>query len=311
MERLIQTETLVDELESRLKEACVPYMNMPVALSGGIDSSLLAALIKPDFAISVELPQGKHNEIGNALIVAKYLNLKHKIVQLDESKFDDSVGKAVKAIGRPIPHFNIFPLYEMYSRLQEIGVKDLVLGDGPDETMMGYGRDLIFSYIYRVYNFYAFKDYKPMIDKILPSPEFAFSRMTGRSVEEIKELVKDMSIQDIPSSVDKFLMRKDMDDMNNGIAKSFGITNHRPYQDNEEFDNWMFNLPMEAKIQDVEYGKYTLRKVAEKYLPYGIAWKKMKVGGPVFPVNSFKGWLETDGEFGKASWLKFQEGFLK
>jgi len=41
----------------------------------------------------------------------------------------------VKAIGRPIPHFNIFPLFTMYRKLYYMEEKELILGDGPDETM--------------------------------------------------------------------------------------------------------------------------------------------------------------------------------
>jgi hypothetical protein len=100
-----------------------------------------------------------------------------------------------------------------------------------------------------------------------------------------------------------------MDDMTNGIAKYFGITNHRPYQDNKEIDDFMFNLPEKEKIYKVEYGKYALRKVAERYLPYYIAWRKVKVGGPVYPVNVLRGWMEN-GEFDKTRYLKYQSDIL-
>lgn len=292
-------KSMENELENRIKEAVKPYMGMPVAISGGIDSGLLAALIKPKFAISVELPEGKHNEIEYAKLVANHLGIEHIIVKLDESKFDESVAIAVKAIGRPIPHFNIFPLYEMYKKLAEMGETTLVLGDGPDETMCGYARDLIINYLYKVYDFEAFKNYKPLIDKILPSISQAISSSIGKETD-----YTDITKADIE------LMRSDMDDMSNGIAKKFGIINSRPYQDNIELDNYMKNLPTEMKIHEVEYGKYELRKITEKYLPREIAWRKEKIGGPIFPVNKFKGWDKVDGEFGKNSWLKYQKDIL-
>jgi len=106
-------------------------------------------------------------------------------------------------------------------------------------------------------------------------------------------------------------MRPDMDDMSNALAKHFGITNHRPYQDNQELDDFMRDLPEEEKIHQVEYGKYALRKIAEKYLPLEIAWRKGKVGGPVYPVNAKKGWLDIDGEFGKTEYIKWQKEILQ
>ena len=110
--------------------------------------------------------------------------------------------------------------------------------------------------------------------------------------------------------VDIDLMRPDMDDMSNGIAKYFGITNYRPYQDNREIDDFMRDLPIEEKIKDVEYGKYALRLVAEKYLPEEIAWRKGKVGGPLYSPNKLMGWYETEGDFGKKSWLEYQQDIL-
>ena len=100
------------ELEQKIIEECKPHIGKSLALSGGIDSSLLAVLIKPKFVISVELPgDEKYNEIEWAKKVARKLNLKHIIVKPDSSKFDEYVETAVRAIGRPIPHFNIFPLF--------------------------------------------------------------------------------------------------------------------------------------------------------------------------------------------------------
>lgn len=274
-------------------------MGMPLALSGGVDSSLLAALIKPKFAISVRLPDDERfNEIKYSEIVCKHLGINHVIVDLDERTFDEDIRTAVRSIGRPIPHFNIFPLFQMYKRLREMWESDLILGDGPDETMCGYARDLIIHYLYKIYQFEAFGNYKELIDKLLPPMGGAIERVTGKEPLEGEDI----------TAVDIRAMRPDMDDMSNGIAKYFGITNHRPYQDNAQLDNFMRDLPMEEKIKDVEYGKYALRKIAAKYLPEEIVWRKKKVGGPVYPVNKLKGWGDN---FDKKRWVEYQAEILK
>ncbi len=286
----------MENLEQKIIEEVNLNIGKPLALSGGVDSSLLACLMKPEFAISVELPgDEKYNEIEWAKTVARKLDIEHVIVTCDETKFDEYTKIAVKAIGRPIPHFNIFPLFCMYKKLSEMGETELVLGDGPDETMCGYARDLIFHYLYSIYNTEAFQNYTGLIDKVLPPKTIAIKELTGLDGFE------DMILADIA-------MRKDMDDMSNGIAKYFGITNIRPYQDNPKLDDYMRDLPIEAKING-EYGKWELRRILAKYLPE-IADRKKKVGGPVFPVNIFKGWVETDGEFGKKSWLAYQQQIL-
>lgn len=305
----------VNQLEEKIKENIKKYEGMPIALSGGIDSSLLAALIKPKFAISVEMPDDERfNEIIYAKLVAEHLGLKHVIVKLDTTKFDEDMKIAVKAIGRPIPHFNILPLFQMYKKLSEMGGKELVLGDGPDETMCGYARDLIITYLYRIYEFEAFKNYRPLINQILPSLIGIMAKITepdkfASIFHKLPENINETNACEAISAVDIHLMRPDMDDMSNGIAKYFGIKNIRPYQDNQELDDFMFNLPRKAKIHNVQYGKYALRKIAEKYLPKEIAWRKAKVGGPLYPANLIKGWMEK-GEFNKEKYMAYQKEIL-
>jgi len=291
-----------DKLERLIIKYAKKYKGKPIALSGGIDSGLLAALIKPKFAITVKLPEGKHNEIENTRRTAQYLDIKLIEVECDDNQWDKIMPIAVKAIGRPIPHFNIFPLYFMYQKLAELGEKEIVLGDGPDETMCGYARDSILTYLYKIYQFDAFKNYKPLIDKILMPEEKTISAVLGK--DNINPLLT-------ITEADIEYMRPDMDDMSNGIAKHFGLTNLRPYQDNKELDDFMKNLPLTEKIVNTEYGKYALREIANKYLPIEIAWRKEKVGGPVYPVNIMRGWDKIDGEFGKSQYLEYQKKILE
>jgi asparagine synthetase B (glutamine-hydrolysing) len=289
-------ETL--SLEDRIERECAPHVGKPLALSGGVDSSVLAHFIKPRFAISVELPgDEKYNEIEWAKKVADHLHIPHSIVNTDDSKFDKYMQIAVKAIGRPIPHFNIFPLFVMYKELARMGEKELVLGDGPDETMFGYARDLIITYLYKVYDFEAFENYKPLIDKLLPPKNEAIQLVTGLK-----------GFTDVLAA--SIAMRKDMDDMSNGIAAHFGIRNVRPYQDNPYMDDFMRNLPITEKIFGEQIGKYALRKIAAKHLPEDVAWRKKKVGGPVYPVNLLRGWKFLDGEFGKVQYIEYQNRIL-
>lgn len=285
----------MEQLEKKIKEAVGPHTGKALALSGGVDSSLLAVLMKPKFAISVELPgDEKYNEIEWAKKVCRRLGIEHVIVTCDDSKWDEYMKAAVKAIGRPIPHFNIFPLFCMYKKLHEMGETELVLGDGPDETMCGYARDLIFHYLYNAYHIEAFEHYKPLIDKILPIESDAIKALTGLD-----------GYVDIVSA--DIAMRKDMDDMSNGIAAHFGIKNIRPYQDDQELDNYMRDLPMSDKISG-EYGKWTLRRILAQYLP-DVADRKKKVGGPVYPVNVLRGWMKR-GEFNKTDYMAYQERIL-
>ena len=72
----------LEKLENLIIKACKPHAGKPLALSGGIDSSLLAAIIKPEFVVSVELPMGKpYNESEYSKKAAEYLGLKRIVVK--------------------------------------------------------------------------------------------------------------------------------------------------------------------------------------------------------------------------------------
>lgn len=305
-----------NQLEELIKNALKKIPQGAVlAMSGGIDSGLLMALGKFEGVVNVCLPYGaKYNEgkFFNQLIALLGPKILYRVPLIDK-QFEEKFAKAVKIIGRPIPHFNIFPLYEMYRVLAERGVKHVVLGDGPDESMCGYTRHLIMNYLYKIWNFEVFENYKPTISEILGPPVWQYLKLIGKSglpLEERPSLVVNRPLIDSFCRADMELMRPDMHLMSDRLANHFGIKLHRPYEE-KEVDGYMFNLPAHLKISSCgEYGKYLLRIVAAKYLPEQIAWKKHKVGGPVYPVNKIMGWVDTEGEFGKGKYLAWQRKIL-
>jgi len=302
-------------LENLIKKECKKHKGKVCALSGGVDSSLLCALIKPEFVISVKLPLGKpYDESKYSKDMARHLKLKRVVVKPDFKNFDAYMRKAVKAIGRPIPHFNIFPLYCMYKELARLGVKEVVLGDGPDESMCGYARNLMMKYLYiDLFEVPAFEGYGPMLGRVLKPFEIAYAEAIDKDKTYVTRLFnraarKKKNAIDCMCYIDMQICRKDMDDMSNGIARHFGIKNIRPYQDNPKIDNFMFNLPTKDKIRG-SYGKFLLRKIAAKYIPKKYAWRLRKVGGPVYPVNRLKNWMDL-GEFDKQFYLEYQQKIL-
>jgi len=304
----------VKQLEKLIKEAVKPLNGYPVALSGGIDSDLLAALIRPKVVVSVDLPYGeKYDESKYRNMIVNHLRLFQHIIYTEGISFDKTLKKAVKVIGKPTPHFSLIPLYVMYEGLNELGEKDIVIGDGPDESMCGYTRDLIFNYLNGIYDYYAFHNYLPLIMKVMKNMGEMLSEMYGISQSKLVNFIK----KGIPfgdeftliNEINIKLKRPEIAFMSDKFAKHFGIKIHRPYM-NKKVDEFMLSLPSELKVYRAEYGKYALRLIAEKYLPKKIAWRKDKMGGPVFPVNKIKGWMDK-GEFDKTRYLEEQVKILK
>jgi asparagine synthetase B (glutamine-hydrolysing) len=284
-------------------------------ISGGIDSGLLAALSNPDKLYTVRIPfDSRFNEFEDTLKTVKHLGLENRltVIDIDVSRFDEVMKEAVKAIGRSIPHFNIFPFYLACEKVFLDGVKHIVVGDGPDESMCGYTRHIIMNHLYKSYRMEAFDNYHGIIDKLLDPFDASYARLINKDPNKVTSIFERTAISggnilDCMCAVDMQLMRLDMDDMTNSIAKHFDIKIHRPYQDSFYMDQLMFSLPEDQKING-EYGKWLLRLIAMKHLPTDIALRKQKIGGPLVPVNQIKGWgLDP---FDKKEYLKYQEEIL-
>jgi len=304
-------ELLRAQIEKHIDLVKQQHKGFNLMLSGGVDSGVLAAMGDPDMVISVKLPYGdKYDEYNDMEKTVKHLGLEDRwvVLELDNYDIHQAMREAVLAIGRPIPHFNIFPLYVAYRAAENMGLDAIVVGDGPDESMGGYTRHLIMNYLYNVYGFEAFYHYKPTIDKILGNFEETYARLIGKGVSEVKPVMdKHVGYLRKMCATDMELMRPDMDEMSNKLAQSFGLQVYRPYQ-YPEIDEFMFNLPDEDKIHNVEYGKYLLRLIAADYLPEEVAWRKQKIGGPLVPMNKLLGINES--EFSKEGYMSYQERIL-
>lgn len=288
-------------------------------LSGGVDSSTLLGValsigIEPDRIISVRLPYGKaHDEFDDMLKVVAGFGLEHKlmVVSLDDSTIEEVLRKAVKIIGRPIPHYNIFPFYVLFEKLSKIGITSVVVGDGPDESMCGYARHIILKEIYQILGVDGYQEYTDMIRKILPSFVEAYATIINKDVSEIMTVVTDEKTRlnnlDLMCLVDMKLMRPDMMDMSHTLANHFGIRIFAPYEE-PRVDEFMFKLDPEWKIKNY-YGKYMLRHIATQLgVPKSVAWRRQKIGGPLVPVNKLMGWELSP--YDKTRYIEFQKEIL-
>jgi asparagine synthase (glutamine-hydrolysing) len=138
----------VDELEHELERAVKDRLiaDVPVCgfLSGGIDSSLISAMVSKHgphpyrtYCIGYE-GQDKYNEFEYANMVAKQYKLDHHnvIVSLEEAK------KVVTTVGdlldEPISNWVWVPLHLLSARVRQDNYKVVLVGEGADELFHGY-----------------------------------------------------------------------------------------------------------------------------------------------------------------------------
>jgi len=132
---------LLDEMENAVKET-VSDKKVGVAFSGGVDSTLLAKLVK-DMGHDIHLLtigfQDSH-DINFAKEVNQILNLPHSISEIDPEKFKDVSQKINQTIKSDNLSWNenSIAFYYVAEIAQKNGLKTVVTANGIDELFCGY-----------------------------------------------------------------------------------------------------------------------------------------------------------------------------
>ncbi len=132
-------EQLLDQAVQRRLEADVP---LGCFLSGGVDSTLIAALAKrhvPDLrTFSVRMPDPRYDESAFAEAAATHLGADHTTLDIAADPAADLV-HLIETLGQPFGDSSILPTYWV-CRAARTHVKVALSGDGGDELFYGYER---------------------------------------------------------------------------------------------------------------------------------------------------------------------------
>lgn len=126
---------IIDAVEKRLV-ADVPIGSF---LSGGVDSSLISAIISQrhkDFkTFSVGFKEESYDELKYSQLVSKHIHTKHycEYVQIT----DDDIDHVLRNLDEPFGDASLFPTYVL-SKMTRRTVTTCLSGDGGDEVFGGY-----------------------------------------------------------------------------------------------------------------------------------------------------------------------------
>jgi asparagine synthase (glutamine-hydrolysing) len=153
VEDQLQPQVLRNEAEAKaalqsLLETSVEYcmiadVPLGVFLSGGVDSSLVAAIAQkkssqPVKTFSIGFTESKYNESGYAKAVADYLGTDHREFIISEKEAQEQIVNLLDIYDEPYADSSAIPTL-LLSKLTREDVTVALCGDGGDELFMGYG----------------------------------------------------------------------------------------------------------------------------------------------------------------------------
>jgi asparagine synthase (glutamine-hydrolysing) len=276
-------------------------------LSGGIDSSLLAALAAPAHSSGRIGFHGKftdfpgYDESSYAEIVAQNASLRLHQIEITARDFRDSIGKVIYHLDHPVAGPGSFPQF-MVSKLAAQHVKVVLGGQGGDEIFGGYARYLIAYFeqciaaaiddTYRNGNFVVtaesiipqltvLQEYKPLLRQFFAKGMFGplderYFRLIDRSTEMQDEV--DWSSLDRPGVFDRF----------KAIFNSERNVKKQAYFDSMTHFDFKCLLPALLQVED----RMSMAHGLESRVPFLDA-----------PVVEFAATIPAD--------IKFKEGNLK
>ena len=136
-------ELLRPELESSITSRTVSDVPIAVLLSGGIDSSAVAAIVaansnQPLKTFTVRFEEQTYDESPIAREVAEHIGSEHHEITVPNAGFtEEHLWRIVDHVGQPFHDSSAIPTYLVSEEVQK-HVKVCLSGDGGDEMFAGY-----------------------------------------------------------------------------------------------------------------------------------------------------------------------------
>ena len=269
-------------------------------LSGGLDSSLLAALARPKKTFTCHLPYGPaYDESHYARLMSDAVGSEMHAATVGPADFRRDFSRVIWHLEQPIATTSSIAEFAL-ARLASQHVKVAIGGQGADEAFGGYVRYALLAEEERIGASPLFREYHPLA-RLLWGPQVfgpladRYFRLIQRGVgsdaplQEVRRIFgRPGSLVDRMGAVDFKMTFPSLITMNDRAAAAFGVENRTPLLDHRLVE-FAFRLPAELKLHDGQT-KILLRQASRGLVPDAIIDRVEKKGLGV-PVGR---WLQNE-----------------
>ncbi|MCP3818962.1 asparagine synthase-related protein [Streptomyces sp. A3M-1-3] len=271
-----------------------PACDFALLLSGGLDSSVLAYLMRPPVCVTVRYRgQDRLDESKIAARIAKDIGAELVVVEPDHVDFTTVLPHMMSALDYPMGNASTFSEHMAYRKVSDLGLKVVIGGLGPDEFLMGYVRQALVLFGPDTVLDAGLEAYRPLAAKLMHTagepldPAEAVTRLVLRGPDpegRIQELVADamsraggdlaraLTLADLATAWRPLVMTSDK------LASAYALERRSPYLARELVE-LSYRLPAEHKITDPAEGKRILRDAAKALgLPREVWASRDKLG---------------------------------
>jgi len=292
----VNLNKIKDILKNSIQTKLNSQSNLTVALSGGVDSTLLLSLTKelfPDIritAITITFPYSD-DESESAANIAHHFDIDHKIIPVDN--FLKELPTAISILKEP--YYDVMNWYYLVKNTSSIS-NILLTGDGADEIFGGY--------TFRYSKFLEkITDNSSPIEKVkaylecherdwVPDQENIFEKKLGFSWNKIYDILEPFFNNNLSALDQLFLADFNGKLMHNFVPNYkkfydfFQISYVSPFLDNSVIEHGLHLHPTEKYDSSNNIGKLPLRSLLSKDVS-SLLFPKLKQG---FVVNTSSLW---------------------
>jgi asparagine synthase (glutamine-hydrolysing) len=289
---------LAEKLQRVVRRQMVSDVELGAFLSGGVDSSLLVAIMaglssRPIQTFSIGFEEEEANEFRFSRPVAKQFATDHTEILYGQKDFLKLLSEAIWYLDEPLRHDSGVALMHL-ARAAKRKVTVVLTGEGSDELFLGYYKyqradqvSRLLRYVpglaaavlpRRYLGWLPPRVLRPALDRCPspPWPDLVQVDFRRSSAPSWPERLADV---DCRHYLVTLLMNQDR------MSMAASIESRVPYLDNELIE-WAHALPLELKLRG-SVGKYLLKRVAARYFPEEFLHRE-KMGFPV-PLDRWLG----------------------